>query len=72
MRYSLINVWVENNGYVNGFWMQDFTGTLSDAIKCAKALEKANSNRIEVAVTEAVNRAVPNCGELLFNLKRLG
>lgn len=58
MRYSLINVWVENNGYVNGFWVQNFTGTLSDAIKCAKALEKANSNHIEVAVTEVVKGSI--------------
>ena len=51
-RYSLINVWARNNGRVSGNWVQDCIGTLNDAMKRARATEKANSNRIEIAIIE--------------------
>lgn len=70
MRYSLITIYKENNGFVDGVWMQDSTGTLEEAIEKARATEKANSNRIAVAVVEHLNGSSPNyC--LRTGLKRL-
>ncbi len=55
MRYSLINVDSEASGLVDGTWMQDHTGTLETATQKARDTEKANSNRITVAVVEALS-----------------
>ena len=52
MRYSLINVFHENNDLVDGTWIQNHTGTLETATEAARATEMANSNRITVAVVE--------------------
>ncbi len=54
MRYSLINVQKEQDGIVDGNWLQDYTGDLKDAVICARETEKLNSNRIDIAVVEAV------------------
>lgn len=55
MRFSLINVYKEHDGLVDGTWIQNCTGTLKKAIKAARDTEKANSNRITIAVVEAIN-----------------
>ena len=52
MKFSLINVYSENNGYISGNRIQDFTGCIFEAIKLVKDTEKANSNRIKVALIE--------------------
>ncbi len=71
MKFSLIQIYNETNGYVDGVWIQDFTGNLNEAIKKATNTEKANSNRIKVAIVERVGSSTPNyC--LLKNLKQLG
>lgn len=52
MRFSLVCVDREKDGFVDGAWMQDFTGTLEEASQWARETERANSNRISVAVVE--------------------
>jgi hypothetical protein len=53
-KYSLLNVSERGNGLVSGVWLQDFTGTKDEAFKHARGTEKANGNRIEVAVVERI------------------
>jgi len=61
MNYSLIQEAKEANGFVEGTWIQDCTGTTLDiATKMAKATEKANSNRITVAVVERLGYSMQN------------
>ncbi len=70
--YSLINVcFTHEDGTVSGYWMQDKTGDLADAIAWAKRTEQVNSNKITVAV---VARVPGPCAGLEFHerLKRLG
>jgi len=72
MNYSLINVSHERNGLVDGVWLQDCTGvTLEEARKRARDTEKANSNRIVVAVVESLNYSCPGYNHRT-GLKRLG
>lgn len=52
MRYSLINVSNEQNGFVDGNWIQDFNGSFEKACEFARETEKVNSNRITVAVVD--------------------
>lgn len=59
MRYSLINVDREKDGFVDGNWVQDYTGTLEGAIKCARETENINSGRINIAVVDEVNKTNP-------------
>ena len=60
MRYSLLNVYKEYDGLVDGVWIQDSIGNLEKAIKIARDTEKANSNRIVVAVVAGVNSYAPD------------
>jgi len=63
VNYSLINVSNEKDGFVDGVWMQDCTGTtLETAIKRARDTEKVNSSRIKVtvAVVESLCCPTPN------------
>ena len=55
MRFSLINVDQEYDGMVDGVWIQNHTGTLESATQKARETEQANSNRITVAVVEALS-----------------
>ena len=71
MRFSLIQVYNEKEGYIDGMWIQDFTGTLDAAIKKSNETEKANSNRIQIAVVKRVEGSTPDY-DLIKNLKRLG
>lgn len=50
MKYSLVTVYNEENGKVDGVLIQNYIGTLDEASKFARETEKANSNRIVVAV----------------------
>lgn len=71
MKFSLIQVYDEADGFVNGVWLQDHTGSLDSAIRKANETEKANNKRIKVAVVERIGGSTPNyC--FLTNLKRLG
>jgi hypothetical protein len=57
-KYSLLNVFSRENGRVSGVWLQDFTGSLYEALQLARDTEKANSNRIEIAVVERVGGSI--------------
>ena len=58
-KYSLIVVFQNHGKTVDGNWIQDVTGTLEEASEKAKRIEAANSNRISVAVVDAVNSTTP-------------
>lgn len=70
-RYSLMVVYKEYDGLIDGTWIQDSTGTLQEAINKAKATEQVNSQRIKVAVVASVLSGGPNYS-LRTGLKRLG
>ena len=56
MKYSLINVEKDHgNGLIDGTWIQNYTGDLDGAKERAKGTEQVNSNRIKVAVVEALS-----------------
>ncbi|MEC4565367.1 hypothetical protein L8C07_05370 [Paenibacillus sp. CMAA1739] len=59
-KFSLVNVAERKNGRVSGVWLQDVTGTKNEAFKCARDTEKANGNRIEVAVVKRIEGSTPN------------
>ena len=60
MRYSLINVYREVSGFVDGVWIVDCTGTIDTASRKSKSIERANGNKIVVAVVESLNYSSPN------------
>jgi hypothetical protein len=70
-KFSLIQIYNEVDGFVDGVWLQDHTGSLDSAIRKANETEKANSNRIKVAVVERINSTTPDY-DLLTNLIRVG
>lgn len=69
-KYSLINVCKEKDGYVDGTWIQDSIGSFAKAVRIARDTEKANSNRIIVAVVNGLSAYIPDYS-LLKHLKRL-
>lgn len=70
MKYSLIQVDREYDGMVDGVWMQNHIGTIDSATEEARATERANGNRITVAVVEDLGYSEPNYS-LRTALKRL-
>lgn len=62
MKYSLVIIDEEKEGSVCGTWIQDFTGTIDGAVREARETEKANSNRIKVAVVDYLGGAGPDYG----------
>lgn len=66
-RYAIALVYNENSdSTIDGVWIQDCTAcTLKEAIEKAKATEKANSNRIKVAVVDAYSFGIQD-----YNLKK--
>ena len=69
MKFSLINVIREYDGMVDGFWLQNHTGTLESDTEKSRATEQANSNRITVAVVEKLSYTPAH--SLRKELKRL-
>lgn len=59
-KFSLINVSERKGGLVSGNWIQDVTASKEEAFKRARDTEKANGNRIEVAVVERIGGSTPN------------
>jgi len=59
-KYSLIQVDREYDGMVDGVWVQNHVGTIDSAAEVARATERANSNRITVAVVEDLGYSEPN------------
>ena len=70
MRFSLINVYQQRGNVVDGNWIQDFTGTLEEAIQEARDTERVNGGRITVAVVEGLAGSIP-AGDFRVGLKRL-
>ena len=48
MKFSLINVSEEKDGSVSGNWIQDFTGTLEEAIEWAKDFSIWNPTILQI------------------------
>lgn len=69
-KFSLINVSERKNGLVSGNWIQDVTGTKKEAFIKAKYTEKANSNKIEVAVVARIIGSTPDY-DYLTNIKEI-
>lgn len=69
MKFSLIQIYQESDDYVDGVWIQDYTGSLDEAIQKARATEVANSNRIKIAVVDKLSGI--HDYNLLKHLKRL-
>lgn len=71
MKFSLINVSIQKEGKVNGYWTKDANGvSLEEAIERAKSIEKANSNKIDIAVVPQLNSTTPAI-EFWTDLERL-
>lgn len=60
MRYSLINVSKEYDGYVDGTWLQDSAGNFEQAVKRARDTEMVNDSRITVAVVDGLSSYIPD------------
>ena len=58
-KYSLINVTAHNGKTVSGYWLQDYHGTIGEARRRARLTERANGNKISVAVVDSVNSTTP-------------
>lgn len=63
-KYSLVNVSGRMNGKVSGTWLQDVTGSVEEAIERARSTERANGNRIEVAVVDRIEGSTPRYNHL--------
>ena len=58
MKYSLINVKVDNGKTAGGNWIQNVTETFGDALRIAQETGTANSSRIRIAIVEQINSSV--------------
>ena len=65
-RFSLINVENEEENTVDGSWITDVHGTLDYAIQRAIANNAVNSNRLKIAVVDAVNTTTPQLQNFRF------
>jgi hypothetical protein len=69
-KFSLINVSSEKNGYVSGYWIQDHIGNLESANVLVSETNKANNNKLNIAIVEEISSTVPGLS-IYTNLKRL-
>lgn len=58
-RYSLINIAQDYGDTVDGFWLQNVTGTYAEAVSIARETEKANGDRIRVAIVAEMPSTTP-------------
>lgn len=70
MKFSLVTVFAEYDGYVDGVWTQGHHGTLETATLAARQTEYVNGNRIKIAVVEDIGCFPPDYS-LRRGLKRL-
>ncbi len=70
-KFSLIQVSSEKDGKINGWWVQDHVGTLETAKKAAEETEKANDDKIEVAIVSQLNTTTPLLDGIFTDLDRL-
>jgi hypothetical protein len=70
MKFSLISIIEQSGLLVSGYWLQDHFGSLASATQAARDTEAANSNKIDVAVVDAVSSP---CADLSYwrNLTQL-
>ena len=68
-KYSLVQVTNRHNGYIDGTWLQNCVGvTEAEAHERARATERANSNRISVAVVHHMDGGMFwDCGGPNYN-----
>lgn len=67
--FSLINIYNRNeDGTVNGTWLQDHVGTRETAADAARRTESANSHDIHVAV---VSSLPGSCSQLTYWVNRV-
>ena len=60
MTYSLINVTKENEDEsVEGYWIQDYIGTLEGAIGRAWSTNRVNGHKLNIAIVPAIRSTVP-------------
>lgn len=71
MRVSIIQIEREKDGFVDGYWLQDHTGSLEDALIKAKGHEQANGGRIQTAIVEQVATTTPLLHGIFYSLKKL-
>lgn len=72
MKFSIVTVIKDRgNGIIDGVWMQNHVGSIESAIEKAKSTEKANGNRIKIAVVDDLNFSEPNYSVRTF-LNSLG
>lgn len=69
-KYSLIQVQERKNGRVSGYWIQDCVGTIEEAFERKEDTEKANSNRIEIAIVEQLTNGCPRW-DYIRNIKEI-
>ena len=68
---SLLNVMKENpDGTVDGYWIQNHIGYVSEARKRADSINEVNSNKLMIVVVEKINSTTPALN-YYTNLKRL-
>ena len=58
-RYSLLQIDKDHGDTVDGFWLQNVTGTYAEAVSVARETEKVNHNRFAVAIVEEVPSTTP-------------
>ena len=64
--FSLINISFRDESLVSGNWIQNVIGSLEEAIERAKSTEKANGNKIEVAVVDEIMSSNPILHGMFF------
>jgi hypothetical protein len=69
-KFSLINISSEKNGYVSGYWIQDHIGNLESANVLVSETNKANNNKLNIAIVEKISSTVPGLS-FYTGLKRL-
>ena len=71
MKVSIIQIERENNGLIDGYWLQDHMGSLEDALIKAKGHEEANGNNIKTAIVEQVQTTTPMLHGIFYGLRKL-
>jgi hypothetical protein len=60
MKFSFINVMKERNNIIEGYWMQDFYGSLEDANKKSQEINAVNGNKLNIAIVKSVQGTNPS------------
>lgn len=71
MKLSIIQVKREEGGLVDGYWLQDYVGTLESALVEAQGHEQANGEKIKTAIVSQVTTTTPLLHGIFYGLKKL-